>query len=258
MKNNKLMSCTILMTACIDPSAGKIKVQRSDPEIRLKDYIIALEFWLNIDDARLRNIVFVDNSAYPLDSLIATASKKNKFNKTIEFISLDCNDYPEGVHYGYGELKMIDSAFNRSKVLHSSSHFLKATGRLTFPDISKLLDYLSADQLFSVDCRRIPFLEKKYHSFVTTQLMIFSTNFYKENLIDLKSCLNKKMTHIESIFFERLIPFDGVDGVMLRWPINVNPVGEAAHWKKNYSSKKQRFYGIIRGYFRRLLPFFWI
>lgn len=248
----------VLISACIDPSNGSIEVSRSDPSIRLQDYIIGLRFWLNISDRRLDKIVFIENSGYPLDALQELAHVSNPLNKQVEFISLCCNEYPEGVQYGYAELNMIDEAFKLSKLLKESSHLIKATGRLTFPTIPRLLDRLKDDLLFAVDCRNNAILVPYPQVFVTTQLMIFSTSFYREYLLDIKAEMSKDMGWIEGLFYKKLIAFKDKKGVILRWPVNVDPSGYSSGWSKNYDSLKQKLINQARAICRIILPSWWV
>lgn len=248
----------ILISACIDPSNGSIEVSRSDPSIRLQDYISGLRFWLNIADRRLDKIVFIENSGYPLDALKEIAHNSNPLNKQVEFISLCCNDYPEGVHYGYAELNMIDEAFTLSKLLNESSYLIKATGRLTFPTISRLLDRLKDNFLFAVDCRNNNLFVPCPQVFVTTQLMIFSTSFYKNHLLDIKTGLSKDMICIEALIYNKLITFQSEKGAILRWSVNVDPSGYSSGWSKNYDSLKQKSINQARAICRILFPNWWI
>jgi hypothetical protein len=257
-KKNQLDNCVVVMTACIDPSNGSRKVHRNDPSIRLQDYINGLNFWLNISDERLNKIVFIENSGYSLKLLQELVDTSNPLNKQVEFVSLCCNDYPPGVHYGYAELSMIDEAFAVSKLLNECSYFIKATGRLTFPTISRLLNHLTKDCMFAVDCRSNSLFISSAQIFVTTQLMIFSTEFYKKYLINAKSELSKDLSHIETLIYRKVLSFNGQDGAMLRWPVNVDPVGFAAHWDKRYDSPKQRIINTVRAFCRIVLPNWWV
>ncbi|NJL09515.1 MAG: hypothetical protein HC908_02810 [Calothrix sp. SM1_7_51] len=85
------------MTACINPNNGNIsnQVSRSDPKVRLQDYENSLKFWLTLNDSRIKKLIFIDNSGYPLDSLIQTAESNNIWQRKYEFISLNCNDTPQ-------------------------------------------------------------------------------------------------------------------------------------------------------------------
>lgn len=248
----------VIITACIDPSSGPAKVVRNDPLVRLEDYKHSLASWLSMADRRLQKILFIENSGYPLDALNQLVSASNPFNKQVEFVSLCCNNYPPDLHYGYAELNMIDEAFVTSKLLKESRYFIKATGRLTFPQLPRLLNLLSEHYLFAVDCRKNSFLTRSAQVFVTTQLMLFSTLFYKQHLLNAKSELNKERTHIENLLYEKLIPFEGQQGAILRWPVNVDPVGYAAHWHKKYDSSKQKAINLARAICRVVFPNWWI
>ncbi|MBW4658845.1 MAG: hypothetical protein KME15_09225 [Drouetiella hepatica Uher 2000/2452] len=251
----------VVLTACIDPSQGSaktVKVFRSDPLTRLADYEKSLLFWLKIKDCRLQKIVFVENSGYSLDSLKELVLNSNALAKQVEFISLCCNNIPLGLHYGYAELDMLDRAYQTSELIKSSEYFIKATGRLTFPNLPSLLNHLPLKYLFAVDCRNSAFLRRSTHAFTTTQLMIFSTEFYGEKLYGAKADLTMKVPKIEELLYYKLIIFKSQEGAILRWPISVDPVGQAAHWRKNYRSPRQIAINTIRSICRILFPNWWV
>lgn len=246
------------MTACIDPAKGRINVHRSDPEVRLQDYLEGLRFWLLLDDEQLRKIVFVDNSGYPLAALAEAAKHANPHGKDVEFITLNANTYPEATHYGYAELGMVDHAMAASKLLSSCTHFIKANGRLSFPGVSRLLSRLPEHCLFAVDSRNTVLFSKIPQVFVTTQLMIFSTSFYKAHLVDAKAELGQHESHIETLMYRKLTPFRHQADAVLRWPVNVAPKGMAAHWEKNYQSTRQRAVNLGRALCRIVFPNWWV
>lgn len=255
-----MRSYCIVMTACIDPAGGgRIRVHRNNPDVRLLDYKQALEYWLRLPDPRIEKIVFVENSGYPLDALKVHCEAYNPKDKQVEFLSFCCNNYPEGVHYGYAELDMLDKAVASSRLIAKSDCLIKTTGRLTFPAISKLLDRLPPEYLFVVDCRdKTPF--KNYlHPWTTTQLMVFSTRFYKQYIYQTaKLEFGGGVTHLEDAIYRRLVKFKEMSGAIYRFPINVDPVGFAAHWEKNYRSPKQRLLNSIRAAIRKIYPRMWL
>jgi hypothetical protein len=239
----------VLMTACVDPSKGTIWIERHDPAVRMQDYVRGLRFWLGLDDSRLRKIVFVENSGHDLKVLRDEVAAFNPMHRQVEFICLDDNFYPEGVHYGYAELAMIDHALATSTLLATATHFVKATGRLSFPGIGRLIDRLPPDCMLS----RVP------QKFISTQLMIFSTAFYRRYLVGAKELLHKDLiSHMEDLFYLRLLPFEGQPGAMLRWPVNVAPQGMAGHWQKDYGSPRQRAINLCRAVCRTVFPNWWI
>ena len=231
------------MTACVDPVAAEWRVHRADPLVRLHDYEGGLRFWLQLPDPRVHSIVFVENSGYDLSSLQNIVRDENPLGKSVEFLQTNDNCIPVNGHYGYPELVMIDGALTRSELLKTASHFIKASGRLSFPAVAKLIDRLPRHLLFAVDCRdagRFRLRSPTSPRFVRTELMVFSCEFYRQHLFGSCGDLVNGKSHIEILFHERLIKFMGQEGAMLRWPVSVDPVGYAAHWEKRYDSSRQK------------------
>src|SRR5689334_2736226 len=132
----------LLLTACIDPGkSGAVQVHRSDPSIRTEDYKQALASYLAMPCPHIKGIVLAENSGSDLGPLIQFAEGNNTFSRKLEFLSFDGNVIPEGVHYGYAEMGIIDRALDSCEVLRASPHFVKATGRLFFPKLPKLLEW---------------------------------------------------------------------------------------------------------------------
>jgi hypothetical protein len=247
----------VVMTACIDPGGRHPGLRRRDPETRKQDYQTALRFWVTHPDPRLRRVVFIENTGHPLQEFEESAAKANVHGKELEFISLECNECPPGVSYGYPELAMIDLSMSQSRLIRQSRYLIKATGRLRFPDLPRLLDRLPEDYLFAVDNRNYRLPGGPPMSFTTTQLMIFSVRFYTDHLIGLRENLTPALPLIEHLFYEKLMTFQGQPGAILRWPVSVDPRGMAGHGVKDYGSPKQRVISIARAACRVLLPGWW-
>jgi hypothetical protein len=251
----------LLLTACIDPSTGPAKIARADPLLRLRDYQNALRFWLAYPDSRIKKILFVENSNYSLDSLKTIASQQNSRGIEIEFLSLETTGYPEGFHYGYAECQMIDVALERSRLAASATHFIKVTGRLTFPGLTRLLDRLPNGFKVAVDARNNTWFVRSPQRFITTQLMLFEKSFFAERLQKLYHELKpieEGVYLVENLYYHALMPLRDSPGVILRFPCNVDPHGFAAHWTKNYTAPKQRAISLARVITRRLLPNWWV
>lgn len=250
----------LVMTACVDPSQGEYRLHRADPTIRLGDYQSALRFWLQYSDPRIRTILFIDNSNYPLDCLRAIAAQENPLNKAVEFISLNCNWYPPGGHYGYAELKMLDLGLRQSELKNSTTHMIKVSGRFKFPDVDKLLDRVPPDFDAVADARawRSPSkrLERPY---VTTQIILFAHDFYRTHLQDCYRELELgRESHMETIYYRKLVALSAKTKVILRFPCNVAPVGFPAHREKSYAHPSQVLANGLRSVARRVLPNWWI
>jgi hypothetical protein len=238
--------------------AGQFRVHRWQASTRMRDYEDGLRFWLGLHDHRIGDLVLVENSGYPLDTLRKVAGQNNPFHRRVEFIRAESKVYPAHVHYGHAELDMLEKVVRQSAEVAESAYFIKANGRLRFPSISRLLDRLPSEYLFAVDSRRLLAPRSSGNDHVTTQLMLFSTDFYRAHVLGRVDALMNETGHLEAFFYNALSPFRGTQGAILRWPVNVPPVGHAAHWSKSYDSPQQRAVNLGRAVLRRVAPGVWL
>src|SRR5438270_12677650 len=82
---------TILLTATISPPANAVKLARTDPKARLRDYLQALEFYQGLHAQVVGRIVFVENSDSDLSYLRQLAARFT--NREIDFIRFRGLDY---------------------------------------------------------------------------------------------------------------------------------------------------------------------
>jgi hypothetical protein len=259
--SGKLMDRYLLvMTACVDPSQGEYRLNRADPTTRLEDYKTALRFWLNFPDKRIRNILFIENSNYLLDSLESIAKKENPLKKNVEFISLDCNWYPPGGHYGYAELRMLDLGLQQSRLRNSTTHMVKVSGRFKFPNLTQLLNRLPVEFDAVADTRVWRTMRKKHeHPQVTTQIILFAHDFYKAHLQECYRELESgNLTHMEAIYYRRLAELSAANKIIFRFPCNVSPIGFPAHRNRSYTHPSQFLANGFRALVRRVVPHWWI
>jgi len=248
----------VVLTCTIDPSSGWAPPARSNPAARLADYAHALSQWLQLQDARLGNLLLIENSASSLEALERVVRKAAPRRKRVEFISLDCNHYPEGVHYGYAELAMLEAGIACSELARNARYIVKASGRLFFPTLPNLLDSLPGDFRFAVDARTPWRWWRGQQSFVASQLMIFSMDFWQSRMAGSKSRMGSGISHLEDLVFRICSCERGDPGAILRWKVSCEPVGQAAHWDKDYGSVAERSKQLIRALTRRVAPFLWI
>jgi hypothetical protein len=252
---------TLLLTACIKTTAPIYNAEhRTDVNMRLEDYKTALKYWLHNTDILLDGIVFVENSMYDLSELKQLVEENIDRGITVEFLQNKATEVPEGVHYGYSELEMIDYAFANSTLIKASDYIIKATGRLYFPTVAKLLKRLPSQYNIAIDSRDYDILKYSKHYLVTT-IFVVKKEFYATHLVGIKS----KMVHggaglMEDLYFNILKPMylEGTKGLILRFPFSMNPVGIGAHWNVNYQSKRKLFESAVRDLSRVLLPKLWI
>jgi hypothetical protein len=247
---------TILLTGCFNPNAGAMLV-RTDVEARLNDYKNGLRFWLNCDAPEIIGIVFVENTGGDFTPFREIVSAENKFDRRVEFWNLGSNSRPEGVHYGYNELEMIDEVLACSPLLNEVPYFLKVTGRLVFPDITRLLSKLPGSLLFAVDTRDDSFMRLKPRRFIPTQLALFSTSFYKRELMGIKKDMLGRWFYIETMLHDLLIVYRGRNDVCMRFPVSVDPVGVAGHSGQDYQSIWRRVKNLSRSVLRKAFPWWW-
>ncbi len=252
-----LSDYVILLTGSITPSE-KATVVIKDPRVRLQHYCTGIQFWNNLDMPS-RRILFIDNSGYGKEKIWDALSDYTiPYPASIEIISEYMNEIPEGLTYGYAELAIIDFALTNLSAIRQSNYFIKATGRLTFPHIKRLLQKLPNHFLFAVDTRENTLFVRSPQRFVTTQLMIFNTRFYLNSLMNIKMEMNQDITIIEKLFYEKLLPLRNCPEAILRWPVSVDPSGQAAHFEKNYDSKRKIFINCIRNALRTVVPNWWV
>lgn len=250
----------LVMTACIDPSKGEYRLNRADPGIRLEDYKTALRFWLRFDDDRIRNILLIENSGYPLEQLQAIADEENPRHKKVELVSLDCNWYPPGGHYGYAELRMLDLGLRQSRLREHTTHMIKVSGRFKFPTLTRLLDRLPREFDAVADARVYrTILRRHEHPQVTTQIILFSHDLYEKHMQETYRELESgAITHMETIYYKKLAKLRADHRIILRFPCNVSPIGFPAHRDRSYTHPAQMLANGFRAVARRIMPFWWI
>ncbi len=252
----------LVLTATVNPGQS-VKVQRKDPEVRRRDYLSALDFWLQMKDSRLNRIVFLENSGADLSSFRELVSEKNPFHKSVEFISTEPVDIPEGIQHGWGELRMLDEGIAKSQLVSEGTHFIKATGRLIFPSLPRLLDRISGSPDVVAECRiptsefrrglsLIPAILERRKAYATTQVILFRTSVYEAYFRGLHGRMEKWTLSgiMEYIIYMRLREVEQELNILWRFPVNCEPVGIGAKANQNYSSVPKRAVNFVRGLLR--------
>lgn len=240
---------SLILTATIAPKGenGQALV-RSDPATRTNDYISALKFWLGLDAPWLQGIVFAENSGRDLTHIRSEVLNHNPGNIPIEFLSFDHPAPPAGLHYGYSEYILLREALAASPTLAASRYFIKATGRYTFPSISKLVQKLPDDFAVAVDTRLSRPLSKNRNYVVQFALALFERQFFTEHLLDIPERMKPappwtRSQFVENVLYERLTTLRSAGPLVLRWPCNCEPSGTGANgddyssWLKNMKAK---------------------
>jgi hypothetical protein len=250
------MKYSLLITSCIQPNFTNLNPNfRADTSLRLKDYITAFRYWLSYKEPKISHIIFVENSGYNLKELKTIAEKENLFNRTIEFIQFNASSVPNGLHYGYSELEILDKAFEFSKTINETDSFIKVTGRLYFPNLSKLLNRIKVTNDITIDFKDYKFFSIKKQYALTT-LIVINNDFFVQNLYGIKSkMVTENISHFETYYYKFLQPLSLKNpNIVTRFPINVNPIGVGAHWSTNYNSLSKKIIYFFKGILRVIYP----
>jgi hypothetical protein len=246
----------VVVTATITPQKSA-QIVRTDPDARKRDYMAGFRFWTQNPDPRLGRILFIENSGACLDDFYREA--ESAADKDIEFVSVPPITLPPGLHYGYAEMQMLDYALCRSRHRPATTHMIKATGRLQFPDISALLDRLPSEFDIAVDtCQALPF-GLRPGPFVLTQLFLAAHSFYGTFLQDSYHTLRSDYPfYIEHLLYERLKTMSNNPRILMRWPVSVEPMGFAGYSGKRYDRLSRRVLTGLRAALRKPMPGFWL
>lgn len=251
----------VLLTATLAPrGASTARIEE-----RRRQYEQALDFWLRYPDPRITGLVYCDNSTPELD-WVRNLAERIGGGRMFETLYCPDNDMPNGVHYGYAELGIVDHCLRESVLLGQSKYFAKVTGRFKFPRFSRLLDALPPHPDACIDYRRAYGRENKTWSKfrARTQLMLFRTEFYRRRIQDRRGLMvaactgGRGISHIEEFLPGILAPGeeDG-SGVVFRWPVECRPSGVGGNGE-NFDSARRRMKSFAFAVCRRFMPWYWI
>jgi hypothetical protein len=148
----------VVMTATITPKSDAFSLARTDPELRRRDYELALRHYLKILSAGSFDLlVFAENSDTNLASLRALAEDAGLAER-VEFMSLYGLDYPSEYSRGYGEFLLLDRVMDSQlmRAQCSDSIVWKITGRYRVANIEQLILKRPEKFDFYCNCRDYP------------------------------------------------------------------------------------------------------
>ncbi|WP_157893389.1 hypothetical protein [Aquidulcibacter paucihalophilus] len=245
----------ILLTSTVNPTFYRDQTLLVDKRERLNQYLNAVKFWLNHPDDRIGGVVFCDNSG--ADSELF-ANLESSVGREFEFLSFVDTERPQGVHYGYGELGIIDFAVANSRLFQKNDNIIKVTGRLIFPTISKLLDEIDPRILFAIDCYRIRSRGIRYPFRARTQLLYFKREFYSKHFQESRHEMIGYCSHIEEFIPRKLELLHLPDPLLsLRWRSECIANGVGSN-RNNYQSLGNNIKYAVRGLLRYFLPNIWL
>ena len=230
------------MTATVTPPAAETNLTRTDPLLRLGDYVSAFKYYLSDQISHIDGIIFVDNSNNALEE-IRLLAQHYKGTKQIEILSFYGLDYPTEYTRGYGELKLIEYAFEQSKLLQNMSdadRFWKVTGRLKVVTIDKIIK--KAPKYFEL-CADFRYRRQQ----VDTRIIAFNSKGYQKYIYGRLHEMPGLI--IEKWLFEKLMPLLGTkDGEGIETEFRVVPKfeGFAGYMSLNYMAPRQKLIYFVR------------
>jgi hypothetical protein len=148
----------LLLTATVQPPPGVPALARTDPIQRMRDYVQAVAFYAALAGPVFDKIIFAENSGYdlePLHEAVHACGKSGAF----EFLSFFGLDHPPEHGRGYGEMKLVDFAMEKSRSLSTlcdGDVVWKCTGRYMLRNAAVLVKTRPAVDLY-VHCRNYPY-----------------------------------------------------------------------------------------------------
>lgn len=264
-----LRDMALVLTASVDPGVagepgGMAGLTRTDPELRENDYIQALHFYLT-GGTPTRRIVFMENSGWALGR-IQYACQEIPHDKTVEFVSLNCNDYPRHLGKGYGELMMLDNGLAQSQLLREVTHFVKVTGRLRVGNLRRILT--GARGPFDMLCDlRDHRLYQRLGIRATSQrcdsrVMAFARPFYDASVRGrYVECDDSRGIYLEHVLYRIVKEQQSVSRILPRFVTEPRFHGIAGHGGSgggiDYDSPRQRARWLARWMARKLMPWWY-
>jgi hypothetical protein len=250
----------VLLTATVAPPPGVPGLGRTDPSERLDDYARALEFYLGVPDSVVDRIVVADNSDADLGRLEEIVERHGG-RKEVELLSFYGLDYPVAYGRAFGETRLIETAFGRSRLLAAlgeDDHFWKLTGRLRYINLARLIETApSAFDLYA-DFRRLPLHWLDIRGFACTPKAfraLFASrveSLREDRLEDLGlSCP-------EELLFDELVAERTEWRIVPRLATEPRIEGRSGIDGREYTRPARRLWVGTRAVLRRIVPGLWV
>lgn len=251
---------TIVMTATITPNQNTPLLARSDPSLRMQDYLRALQFYVNCSNEHVKGILFIDNSnsdLSPLEKLVEASATSKK----VELISFNGNDHPAEYGKGYGEFRLLDYGLRQSSTLKSEDRFWKVTGRLIVTNIEELIRTSPKNFELYCDLRDVPFIGHALGGNQWMDLRLFGCSVAAYDDIFREIYIEFNQTHL-SVSPEQVI-FPKINNLVQknihkRFYIQPRLEGFGGHKNVSYQSKGYIFKEGIRSITRTVAPWIWL
>ena len=216
------------------------------------DYETSFKFYCGlIKNGSFDNIVYVDNSSYPLSSLEKIATDLLVRDK-VEFISYQSKVHPMNSRY-FLEVNLIQYGMKNSKLINNSDNPMiwKITGRYFIKNISKVIRNLDKDHNIYINFRNKP------HKILDFYLVGFNKEGFEilvqnldsyEGTVDGEILLRK---HLETLNQNKL-------KINSRFKVIPRIVGVRGHDNKSYNNFVNESKYFFRVIYNWIFPNTWI
>jgi hypothetical protein len=164
------METVILLTGTIYPNnMGQTVLQ--DPVVRKEQYKESIYFYLKKTNLK---IVFVENSNTDISNDFINENTIHR----LEFLMFDGNNYSRKFGKGYGEMKILNYAFENSVFIKNCDFVIKITGRIKIKNINIFINQINRllfKEFFILDFQR-------NLKWADSRLFIFYQNFFSKYL----------------------------------------------------------------------------
>jgi hypothetical protein len=250
----------LLMTATIDIK-GMPNAYPTVAEQRQEDYYRSLRYYVT-HHPRLKKIVFVENSGWPLDR-VREAIEENPHRKRVEFVSLNCNDFPRVFGKGYGESLLMERGILLSELVKESKYIAKITGRIYLQNLTTILESFNTYHQCFCDFKE-PYYKRLTRdsqaiSYADTRFLVFSRSFYTRYLQQMHNTHREGCFYSEHQYRRAIELASRSTPVLCRFRVEPKFAGIAGHFHgKNYSGPSERVKFQIRSLCRFWLPWLYL
>lgn len=253
-------SAGLIMTATLNPPAGA--VARADTQLRLNDYLGALEFYLQQPIETIDRILLVDNSGADLTPL-ADLSKRITHDKEVELISFFGNDHDPKLGKAYGEFKLMDFGLAHSQLFTAQDRLWKTTGRLRILNLPALKRSLQHKQhgAFDLCCdlHNLPWVGSgQWTNNHSMDLRVFAFRFGAWDALFRDQWRDLHEPFDAAFLYQRVRHCQDALQILPRFPIQPQLSGISGRHLRDYHAPSQRLKDSVRNLQRRLLPWVWL
>jgi hypothetical protein len=247
------------MTATIAPPPGVPALRRVDAVKRLADYESALSFYLGLPAEAVDRVVFAENSNADLGPLEGAVSLHGA-GKEVELLAFDGLDYPVEHGRAVGEMRLIETALARSRLLSSlpdDELFWKVTGRLRFMNLAQLIASEPPGAELYADFRRLPRPWVDIRVFGCTPRAFRELFVPRVELMRQDELERAGFSAPEERLYGELLPHREPAGIVPRFRYEPRIEGYSGY-DEDYARPSRRLWSTARGAIRRICPPLWI